>query len=862
MFSQNPLSSFDKLHINTQLLAMRYKDTLVLLDKGRLDDTFFTAHIRRMLFSYGSKHSGNKTGLFVDLYLRDATLGSCNGREANLTTIVRYLLKESQDEEFIPIHDMNIVNKIFNKPAYKIIYIGDVEFIILRIPKNDFEEVKKKLGHTGQLLSKNMQFWLLANLSLAQDLFAHILKELDPRLRDKFDQYLNELAYQPSNKEASEIHASILTKLQALPKKFNIRSQIFFLHFLQKLIFPLKTLLTKNNAKNSQIQLSFSRLEYILTAGLQKITHYETFICYVEYAFDEIIFLVSLTEKIQQDEVLGSLVSFIENQYSLNAESKVVPTQVALSNSGMESLTNLIYAAIDEVKSFPGFKTTNMYLQTRFYYEILPVIRHRLQVNASDLEYHKEICYLMGKEKTTIGKYYEFGIYGILICAFNANLNVETEQNDSSDIDALIKKQLDNRREEDCEDLKLIVIIDTSLNSFDDSRIRSLLKHYKEQIQNGKLAVLIGHSLNKYFHVGFDKLPAGLSIGFFQKDQYPTLAKYFKDKPCDRYFKHDPTPKMLNHILKNADQDIANYYRLIKANAVFVHEKIVPEELLEHKSKKIFSICQPYTVDRQDIWGFLAFKIHISAGQEKIRDCLMQELNNIFAVLHVEVRDGYGFHKTSWCNIAGIYLTLYRINIGAESHLELKGKLAPLMQFFSDVNTLMEVSSQRLHSDRICYLIKGIAAKITKKPPENLPSLATFQNNDMVDCPYQLGQHYEEIKEDKEAFAWYYIAAIQENMRAIYKVAKCYEEGRGVLKNFAKALSFYQQAASLGHAGAQYRLGLYYENGQERDMVLSAIFFTKAALNRHKSAFFKMPPPDKGVSKVDSIKYFSLKGAG
>ncbi|KAL9553927.1 hypothetical protein MBANPS3_003043 [Mucor bainieri] len=65
-----------------------------------------------------------------------------------------------------------------------------------------------------------------------------------------------------------------------------------------------------------------------------------------------------------------------------------------------------------------------------------------------------------------------------------------------------------------------------------------------------------------------------------------------------------------------------------------------------------------------------------------------------------------------------------------------------------------------------------------------------------------------------KAFSLYVQASKHFHVDASNRAAKCYEHGLGCRQNGSKAVLFYKKAASLGHPGAMYRLGLAYMNGE------------------------------------------------
>ena len=63
------------------------------------------------------------------------------------------------------------------------------------------------------------------------------------------------------------------------------------------------------------------------------------------------------------------------------------------------------------------------------------------------------------------------------------------------------------------------------------------------------------------------------------------------------------------------------------------------------------------------------------------------------------------------------------------------------------------------------------------------------------------------------AFRWYMKAADNGYLEAFYKIAKCYERGKGVRNNTEEAIRWYTKGANLGHIESQFLLGYYYLKG-------------------------------------------------
>src|SRR6185295_9995238 len=83
----------------------------------------------------------------------------------------------------------------------------------------------------------------------------------------------------------------------------------------------------------------------------------------------------------------------------------------------------------------------------------------------------------------------------------------------------------------------------------------------------------------------------------------------------------------------------------------------------------------------------------------------------------------------------------------------------------------------------------------------------------------------------------------------LMQLAARYEHAEGVDRDFNRAANLYRQAARVGRAAAQYRLGWMYANGRgvARDDGIAAVLFAMAAAQGHEQSkrilFYVRPKP-------------------
>lgn len=84
-----------------------------------------------------------------------------------------------------------------------------------------------------------------------------------------------------------------------------------------------------------------------------------------------------------------------------------------------------------------------------------------------------------------------------------------------------------------------------------------------------------------------------------------------------------------------------------------------------------------------------------------------------------------------------------------------------------------------------------------------------------VKALYEEGKALYEAKKYEAAVPKLKIAAEKGKKGAQYRLARCYDKGRGVAEDNALALKWYQKAAAQGYAKAQYQLAKAYMKGKK-----------------------------------------------
>ena len=107
---------------------------------------------------------------------------------------------------------------------------------------------------------------------------------------------------------------------------------------------------------------------------------------------------------------------------------------------------------------------------------------------------------------------------------------------------------------------------------------------------------------------------------------------------------------------------------------------------------------------------------------------------------------------------------------------------------------------------------------------------------------YTAGKKLYDAEQYEQAFPKLKAAADKGHKKAQYRVGLCYDKGRGVTEDDAKAVAWYQKAAAQGYAKAQYQLGKCYKNGEgiAKDEKKAVELFKQAAEQDNGDAQYQL----------------------
>ena len=131
---------------------------------------------------------------------------------------------------------------------------------------------------------------------------------------------------------------------------------------------------------------------------------------------------------------------------------------------------------------------------------------------------------------------------------------------------------------------------------------------------------------------------------------------------------------------------------------------------------------------------------------------------------------------------------------------------------------------------------------------------------------YTAGKKLYDAEQYEQAFPKLKAAAEKGHKKAQYRVGLCYDKGRGVTEDDAKAVAWYQKAVDQGYAKAQYQLGKCYKNGEgiAKDEKKAVELFMLAAKQDNGDAQYQLAKcylKGKGVAKDEAKAKAWLKKA-
>jgi len=176
--------------------------------------------------------------------------------------------------------------------------------------------------------------------------------------------------------------------------------------------------------------------------------------------------------------------------------------------------------------------------------------------------------------------------------------------------------------------------------------------------------------------------------------------------------------------------------------------------------------------------------------------------------------------------------------------------------------------SDAFHRVTDLFSTRAAAPKSVAVPGKFQEYKAKAEQGD-AEAQFSLGFCYDDgrgVKKDyAEAVKWYRKAAGQNFAPAQFNLGYCYANGQGVKKDEEEAVKWFTKAAEQNYAPAQSNLGYCYDNGHgvAQDYVEAVKWYRKAAMQGHTEAQFNLgycygSGQGVGKDKVEAYAWFSM----
>lgn len=634
-------------------------DVNAALDNRVLDSNLLY-RTKTMLLSQGLSNADKGTGIFNDKYLR---CGSVIDVNASLVYRVIHQLQTNsvaQYEYIIPISDLSLdalvcidlqkfdVNAIISTTVMK---FSTREVPCIKMIVNKKEDISDQqyamqiihlCGRCGALASRDTLLWILSS-------FSHI--------DNKNSSNASEVAI--SKKNVEEMLCAINTVLTTKPvnQKNSIEENAvieFYQLFKAKLINGIQQSLNSRDLPLLDVEenLLCSALNRFLLK-MQTVTteHIDYLECLVllELAFDEIINILHIVQPYNKESIAEAINAYICHNFDLEEHKK--PVHTMLGSSCMQVLNNNLLSAVKYFFDASSNKPVNVYIGKEVYHEVFDVFGVK-----PGSEVDENICFENMTLRTVSND--SMQLSQIMIIAFHANVHVSHAGFYYIDILSRIQLQLDLRKELKSP-TQLMVIIDITLTDLRDVKISTLLSALDPHIEDGRLAIIFTYSLNKFFQVGLDRTPAGISAAFFSR-------KSFNDfKPSSEligFEEFDATPQIITHILKHGSSCQIWYYNHVHDLSRYIHDKVIDRELFEKENPIYFA--SPYADGAHKApWNFM----QLCFDNVDIFDKFSPKLEEHMQSIAMNYRGGFAYNQSTYALFGFAKPPFIRISIGPDA---------------------------------------------------------------------------------------------------------------------------------------------------------------------------------------------------
>lgn len=131
----------------------------------------------------------------------------------------------------------------------------------------------------------------------------------------------------------------------------------------------------------------------------------------------------------------------------------------------------------------------------------------------------------------------------------------------------------------------LTVVLDTSTTLISDEQVRKIIEHFKNDIEAGRLNLLVESSLAKFYNMGLDKYPGGM-VEFYGNPENPftgQMQNYLRQKETEDPISHE-SERFFTLILSSSAKEITEFHRQIRDNNDQLYNLLKGGELQQKKS--------------------------------------------------------------------------------------------------------------------------------------------------------------------------------------------------------------------------------------------------------------------------------------
>lgn len=675
-------------------IALRYN----LLNSGQ------RAKVEGMFFRQGLCHSNQSTptGYFTDQYQRCARIKDCD--RSLLYKAIESLSKKFADNQtyLIPISDYElaaIVCKI-NNPLLEITFHCELRSVQMGMKQviciqTKFRNSSESSTHLILELLTFIAHW---GILATQDTLIEILLDLGTI---KYEQIHDaELASSIVEYNVRIDISKIFQLLRQAPRvalnlnKNDSKSYEFYCDYLETLIQGYCERIAARSRPLSFTdqrlsQQAYRRLYLKLLVMQDRDSDYKERMTALEFAFDEIVNLLSILKSYDKPALFYSIKKFISNNMRLSARE--MPASVSLAGSCMQVIQRSIMSSMKYFAATHEKKDIRVYISNDLYYEVC------MSYGIPQDFKHDQYVIFNGMQPKDIHDY-DGEIVDLMLLHFHANVNRKHSGFAGHDVQAIIQNQFELRKMQP-DSGQLIVVLDVALTNLSDVHIKNLLACFAKHIDEGKLAIILTTSLNKYCQNGFDRFPSGLGAIFYSKESFYNLS------PGDEligFGEYDVIPQTVAHCLLYSGSSVLTFYRMVHENSRYLHDNVVPESLYD--DEKPIHIDSPYTNDGyRRPWGFLVVRF---ANEEIVRE-YRHKLQSFLDNVGFEYRNGFGFNSSTYAFI-GANLDILRISIGPNASAQQYRQLVDFIVLQNENicrdktnQAVLDITGTHLHSIRV-----------------------------------------------------------------------------------------------------------------------------------------------------------------